>query len=478
MVRIPNALKIFLFALGGLVGIVLLAALAVMLLVNSDAYKPRAEAAASDALGMNVTVEGRLRIGYIPGLHVTLENVRIRNRETEIALVKEAELAIEPLSLLQQELRYRSVVLNGVRISIERGRDGTYNYEKLPEVKETFPALDLREMTFADLIVAYADKASGSSFESSGCSGELTDMRHPGGAAFLSRVSLAGQFACSEVRGKNATVSDLKFSVEATEGVFNFKPVTMGVFSGQGSGSMRMDRSIAVPIVHVSYSLSKFRVEDFFKALAPGRSVHGLMDFSTTLSLRGRTRVELRQSANGEMSLSGVNLTLAGADLDKELLKYESSLNFSLVDVSAFLFAGPIGLAVTKGYEFASLGQQSGGSTQIRTVVSNWKVEKGVAYAKDVAMATRENRLALQGGLYFVNDEYDDVIVALIDSNGCAKVRQKIRGSFSKPVVEKLGVLASLAGPVLKLLSKARALLPGTRERCEVFYSGSVAPPK
>ena len=478
MVRFPKALKIFLFALGGLVGVLLLAALAVMFLADSDAYKPRVEAAASDALGMNVTVEGRLRIDFIPGLHIRLENVRIRNRGTEIAFVKGTVLAIELLSLFEQNHHYGSVALNGARISIKRGRDGSYNYEKRPEANETFPALDLREVTFADLIVGYADKASGSGFESSGCSGELTSMRHPGGAAFLSRVSLAGQFACNEVRGKNTTVSDLKFSVEATEGVFNFKPVTMRLFGGQGSGSMRMDRSVAVPIVHLSYSLSEFRIEDFFKALAPGRSVHGLMDFSTALSMRGRTRVELRQSANGEMSLSGVNLTLAGADLDKELLNYESSLNFSLVDVSAFLFAGPIGLAVTKGYEFASLGQQSGGSTQIRTVVSKWKVEKGVAYAKDVAMATRENRLALQGGLDFVNDEYDDVIVALIDSNGCAKVRQKIRGSFSKPVVEKLGVLASLAGPVLKLLNKARALLPGTRERCEVFYSGSVAPPK
>jgi AsmA protein len=478
MVRIPKALKIFLFALGGLVGVLLLAALAVMLVVDSDAYKPRAEAAASDALGMNVTVEGRLRIGIVPGLHVTLENVRIRNRGTEIAFVKEAVLAIELLSLFEQNLHYGSVVLNGARISIERGRDGRYNYEKLPEAKEAFPALDLREVTFADLIVAYADKASGSGFESSGCSGELTNMRHPGGAAFLSRVSFSGEFACSEVRGKNTTVSDLKFSVEATVGVFDFEPVTMRVFGGQGSGSMHMDRSVTVPVVHVSYSLPKFRIEEVFKGLPPGKSVNGLMDFSTTLSMRGQTRVELRQSANGEMSLSGMNLSLAGADLDKELLKYKSSLNFSLVDLSAFLFAGPVGLAATKGYEFARLGQQTGGSTQIRTVVSKWKVEKGVAYAKDVAMATRENRLALQGGLDFVDDEYDDVIVALIDSNGCAKVRQKISGPFSKPVVDKLGVLASLSGPVLKLLSNARALLPGTRERCEVFYSGSVAPPK
>ena len=473
-----KALKIFLFALGGLAGVLLLAALAVMLFVDVDAYKPRAEAAASDALGMNVTVEGRLRIGFIPGLHVTLENVRIRNRGTEIAFVKEAELAIELLPLFQQELRYGSVALKGARISIERGRDGRYNYEKLPEAKKTIHALNLQKVTFAELIVAYADKESGSGFEARNCKGELTHMRHPGGAPFLMRLSLSGQFACSEVRGKDTTASDLKFSVDATEGVFDFKPVTMRIFGGQGSGSMRMDYSAAVPVLQVNYSLSKFRTEEFFKALSSGKSVSGLMDFSTTLSMRGRTRVELRQSANGEMSLSGMNLTLAGVDIDKQLSKYESSQNFNLFDISAVLFAGPIGLAVTKGYEFSSLAQQTGGSTQIRTVVSKWKVEKGVAHARDVALATRENRLALQGGLDFVNDEYDEVFVVLIDLNGCAKVRQKIRGPFSKPVVEKPNVVASLAGPVLNLLSKARKLLPGTGKKCEVFYSGSVPPPK
>ena len=478
MVGIPRALKIFLFALGGLVGILLLAALAMMLLVDSDAYKSRAVAAASDALGMNVTVEGRLRIGVVPGLHVTLENVRIHNRGTEIAFVKKAELAIEFLSLFQQKRRYGSVVLNGARISIERGRDGRYNYEKLPEAQKTFHALDLQKLSFPKLIVVYADKQSATGFEARNCNGELTNMRHPGNAAFLTRISLSGQFACSDVRGKDTTLSDLKFSVRATEGVFNFKPVTMRVFGGHGTGSMRIDRSAAVPVLQVSYSLSKFRIEEFFKKLPQGKSVSGVMDFSTILSMRGRTRIELRQSANGEMSLSGMNLTLAGVDLDRQLSKYESSQTFNLFDVTAFLFAGPLGLAVTKGFEFSSLGQQSGGSTQIRTVVSKWKLEKGVAYAKDVAMATRENRLALQGGLDFVDDEYDDVIVALIDSNGCAKVRQKILGPFSKPVVEKPSVLTSLAGPVLKLLSKAKELLRGTGQRCEVFYSGSVAPPK
>ena len=478
MARIPKALKIVLFALGGVAGALLLAALAVMLLVDVDAYKPRAEAAASDALGMNVAIEGGLRIGIIPGLHATLENVRIRNRGIEIAFIEEAELAIELLPLLRQELRYGSITLNRARISIERDRDGSYNYQTLPEAQRTFHALDLPQLSLPELIVVYLDRQSGTGFEARNCNGELTDMRHPGGAPFLMRLSLSGQFACSEVRGKETKVSDLKFSLEATDGVFDFKPVTMRVFGGQGSGSMRMNRSAAVPVLHVSYSLSKFRIEEFLKRLPPGRSVSGVMDFSTNLSMRGRTRVELRQSANGEMSLSGMNLTLAGVDLDKQLSKYESSQNFNLFDMTAIVFAGPIGLAVTKGYEFSSLVQPSDGNSQIGTVVAKWKVEKGVAHARDVAMATSENRLALQGGLDFVNDEFDEVFVVLIDSNGCAKVRQKIHGPFSKPVVEKPSVLTSLAGPVLNLLRKARGLLPGTGEKCEVFYSGSVAPPK
>ena len=71
----------------------------------------------------------------------------------------------------------------------------------------------------------------------------------------------------------------------------------------------------------------------------------------------------------------------------------------------------------------------------------------------------------------------DEVLVALIDSNGCASVRQKIRGPFGKPVVEKPSVLASLSGPVANLLVKARDLLLGARVTCEVFYKGSVASP-
>ena len=143
------------------------------------------------------------------------------------------------------------------------------------------------------------------------------------------------------------------------------------------------------------------------------------------------------------------------------------------MDVAALLLAGPAGLAVTKGYNFASNFQESEGRSEIRTLVSDWKVERGVAQAQDVAMATKQNRVALKGGLDFVNERFVDVTVALIDTKGCIKAKQTIQGAFKQPVVENPSAIKSLTGPVVKLLKQVKHLFPGSA--CEVFYSGSVA---
>jgi AsmA protein len=192
--------------------------------------------------------------------------------------------------------------------------------------------------------------------------------------------------------------------------------------------------------------------------------------------MQGKTVKAIRQTLQGQVSLRGRNLILKGRDLDQEFDRFESSQTFNLVDVGAFFFAGPVGLAVTKGYNFASILQGSEGRSEIRTLVSDWKVERGVALSQDVAMATNENRVALQGGLDFVNERFDDVTVALIDAKGCIKAQQKIHGPFKKPVVEQQSTLKSLTGPVVRLLEKIGRLFPGGE--CEVFYAGSVAPPK
>ena len=82
--------------------------------------------------------------------------------------------------------------------------------------------------------------------------------------------------------------------------------------------------------------------ERYFKTLTSKKVAEGSMDFSANLSMRRNTVKEITQTAGGEVSLRGENLTLYGNDLDRQFARYESSQNFNLVDVGAFFFAGPI----------------------------------------------------------------------------------------------------------------------------------------
>jgi uncharacterized protein involved in outer membrane biogenesis len=586
--------RLILLAAGGLVGALILVAVIVLLILGVNA-KRQVQTLLSDALEMEVNVGGRLDIGFFPRLHITMENVQIHNRGSEIASAAQVSLRIELFPLLHKEVRMDSVGLTHVRISIERQSDGRFNFETRTELKRTFSPMDVARVSLSDATLLYTDQQSGKALKAGSCdlNVEHLQLSKNKSVAPLKSLSFTAVLACGEIRTKDLMLSEMKCSIDGKEGAFDLKPLTMRIFGGQGSGNIRADFSGSVPEYHVHYSLSKFHLAEFFKTLSPRNMGDGLTDFSTNLSMKGKTTDEMVRSAGGEASLHARDLTLkigsatgksgqdlvlsevnfsidgkegvfdlkpltmrvfggqgsgiiradfsgsvpeyhvhyslskfhlaqffktlsprnvgdgltdfstnlsmkgkttdeivrsAGGeaslhahdlileigDIDKQLSRYESSQSFNLVDVCAFFFAGPFGLAVTKGYNFASIFQSSGGSSQIRTLVSKWNMEHGMAQAKDVAMATKENRIALKGGLDFVNARFKGVTVAVIDGRGCPIAQQTIRGPFRKPEVEKPRILTSLAGPARNLLRQAKSLFGG---HCDVFYAGSVAPP-
>jgi uncharacterized protein involved in outer membrane biogenesis len=124
--------KLILLAAGGLVGALILVAVIVLLILGVNA-KHQVQRILSDALEMEVNVGGRLDIGFFPSLHMTMENVQIRNHGSEIASAAQASLGIELFPLLHQEVRMDSVRLKHVRISIERQCDGRFNFETRTE---------------------------------------------------------------------------------------------------------------------------------------------------------------------------------------------------------------------------------------------------------------------------------------------------------------------------------------------------------
>jgi len=469
--------RIVLFAAFGLLGLFVVAA-AWLGLVDANAYKPRLEASASSALGMEVRVAGNVAIGLAPGLRVTLEDVHVRSRAMDVVSAQEATIAIDLMSVLAKEIRIESIVLKHPVITIERDLDGRFNFERPQAAADALAPRDGPDVSVSNGSVVYADKRFGQGFEGRDCRLEARGLRSSGGqrANVARTLSFTAQVGCAEVRKGGFVVSDLKFTADMRDGMLGLKPVTTRVFDTEGVGSVHADFSGPVPLYQIGYTLSQFPIEAFLKTVSHPNVAAGRMDFSAHLSTQGSTAKDLRQGMKGQISLRGKNLTLSGSDLDRAFERFESSQNFNLVDVGAFFFVGPLGLVVTKGYDFATIAQAQGGSSEIRTLVSEWEVEHGVAQARDVAMATKENRVALRGRLDFVSDRFDGVSLALVDAKGCATVQQKISGTFQDPVVEKPNIAASVVGPALRLLKKGRELLTGGQ--CDVYYAGSVAAPK
>jgi AsmA protein len=467
-----------LFIVGGFVVLLAFVAVALLLFLDVDSYKTQLETAASERLGMETRISGDLGIRLFPRLQITLEEVRLANQGADVVTIKEARFGIGLLPLLAKKIEIRTLTLVQPKIFIERDRAGNFNVERPETAGGTSPGLDYSRISITEGTFHFADQQSGASLEALDCGLTAGQLQLPGGksADILQTLSFTAEVVCGEIRTHDLTATDVKFSANGKPGLIDLDPVTMQVFAGRGSGSVHADFSGAVPRFEARYALPQFRIEEFFKTLAPQKFAEGSMDFTANLTMQGRTWNEIKPSVAGQISLRGENLNVHGRDLDQEFDRFESSQSFNLVDVGAIFIAGPFGLLVTKGYNFASILQGPGGESEIRHLRSDWQVDHGTAMARDVALATGKHRVALQGELDFVNEKFDDVTVALIDAEGCTKVRQTIQGSFQKPEVEQPSVLKTLTGPVRKLIKLGKELFPGGE--CEAFYAGSVAAPK
>src|SRR5580700_2267902 len=116
----------------------------------------RLEADASDALGMQVQVGGRPALRFFPSLHVTVADVRVRNRGADVASVGEVKLGIELRSLLHKDLKIQDVRFKNAKITIARDKDGHFNTDRARTADSSSPAADIASVSFTDSSLFYS----------------------------------------------------------------------------------------------------------------------------------------------------------------------------------------------------------------------------------------------------------------------------------------------------------------------------------
>jgi AsmA protein len=462
--------------------ITLVVAITVALLFEIRAFKPQIEAAASNAVGMDVRIRGRLGITLVPGFGISMQGVSVMNKGVDVVTIEKMTIGLELIPLMRREVLISRVELVKPVFSIVRYRNGMFNLGK-PSAAPSKKPFAAATSTISQGRLVFADKTSGKKIEAEGLDLTLRNLSYGGAdnAEPFKNISFTGDARCGTLKINNLVLTNVVMKTAGGNGIFDINPVTMSIFGGNGKAGMHVDVTGGAPRYRVIGTLNRVRIEDLVRKFSPektlGKTIEGLTDFSADLTAKGRSMDEVKRSLSGDVSLKGENLMLYSIDIDALIAKFEQSQNFNLVDVGAFFLAGPFGPVLSKSYNFGSLYEESrGGKGSIRKLVSIWKVKRGIAEATDVALASDKHRIAMKGGLNLINDRFVNVTVAVLDKRGCAVYSQKVHGPFSKPRIEKVSVLKSISGSVLNALGDAWKLIQG--KECTAFYSGSVAQPE
>ncbi len=197
----------------------------------------------------------------------------------------------------------------------------------------------------------------------------------------------------------------------------------------------------------------------------------GNVGFTSRFRWRPRAKVSFLKSMELMFSIEGNDLRLRGADLDKFIDKFRRSQNFNLADVSAVMFAGPAGLAITKGGDYASLAFASkGDSTQVGKFLTEWSLKDGKLEANDVALSTLRNRISVDGKYNLVNDSLG-FNFHVLDKKGCELVGQKVYGTSEEIKMGQVNLIKTFLGPVKNFFRDLGVV------KCDIVYEGRVEHP-
>lgn len=444
-------------------------------LVNSA--KPRLEKIASTSLGMQVTCR-KLHVSFLPP-SVLAKDVKISNHGIEVSLIPSLRARLDLLALVKGRVFVPALNIEKPEFTFIRLENGKWNIEtpkreKKEAVDESSVLLPIINIRNGSLLL-HTDK---NPLAMRGISLTVKDLLLNGDKNWpvLSRLSLTGDFSCNELQYDKAVFRDLAAHLQGTAGDFTFAPVSFKAFGGFGTGNVEMDIGGKSPLFGVNLELSRFRAGDFFASMTEEELLHGEMEMALNITARGVTQQELLHSLRGKASLTGQDLTTTRLDLDNLVEQFIDSQRFDLLDLGAFMVIGPLGPVVTRSYDLGMLANATqGGSSEVRQLVSLWQIDEGRAVARDVALATKKNRIAMSGEVDIGARRFRNLVVAVIDAGGCALVSQEMDGPFENPEVKQPSFIKSAAGPITNIFRGTVRLITG--KDCEVFYNGSVTAP-
>jgi AsmA protein len=194
-----KALKIVLYALGGVAGLLVLAAVGVAVVVDGAFVKARLEQAMKEKnRALRIEGEPRLRLFPVAGIALGRTALTEPGSDKLFLMLESAEVAVRVMPLLAGEIAVETLKLAGLKLNLVRTKDGRMNFSDLAgepdrekrEAPAERPNLRIAGIGIERVQIGFRDEATGQEVTVSDLelkTGRL-DGATPGAVAFAARV--------------------------------------------------------------------------------------------------------------------------------------------------------------------------------------------------------------------------------------------------------------------------------------------------
>ncbi len=173
-------LKVLLYVVAGIVGVVVIAAVALLLFFDPNDFRDTISTQVKNTTGRDLTIEGDLSVSLFPWLAVEIGQTTLGNAEgfgdEPFVSFDSARLSVRVMPLLtQQEIAVGTAALDGFEANLAVRADGTTNWDDLAQAGQASDSatsetgggdvmLDIANVSLNDARINYTDAQSGSRY--------------------------------------------------------------------------------------------------------------------------------------------------------------------------------------------------------------------------------------------------------------------------------------------------------------------------
>jgi uncharacterized protein involved in outer membrane biogenesis len=163
-------LKYSLYAIGGLVVVLLLLVAVIAATFNPNDYKQQIIDLVKEKKDRTLTIEGDITLSFWPKIGADLGKVAISEHKgsAEFASINSAKVALAVLPLLKKELVVDTIYVDGAKANIVKYKDGSTNFDDLlskdEEEESTEIRFDVQGVKVTNSEVRYSDEGTGAQY--------------------------------------------------------------------------------------------------------------------------------------------------------------------------------------------------------------------------------------------------------------------------------------------------------------------------